>query len=839
MRIVIDMQGAQTESRFRGIGRSALSLTLALVRNAGTHDIWLVLNAAFPDSIFSIRKAFADLLPESRLRVFDIPTPVAEREPANVWRARAGEKIREHFLQQLQPDFVLIPSLFEGYVDDAVSSIGLFAPNIKTAVVLHDLIPLMKPNVYLAQPQQRHYYDGKIQSLKKADLLFSISAHSKQEAVQALGLQEQSIITIASAADGCFRPESYGHETVSALFLRLGISRKVVMYAPGGFDPRKNFVNLFAAYAGLPQNLRDTHQLVIVSKITDGDRQNLQALRKKSGLAEHEVVVTGYVSDAELILLYNRATLFVFPSRHEGFGLPVLEAMSCGTPTIGSDTTSIPEVIGFQEALFDPDSVVSISAKITQALTDDAFRHQLSQHGLQQAAKFSWDSCALKIWAAFEGYPKRQGSDLAAEVSGSFNNVLDAIAHISCPCEYSEADLRQVAKAIAFNTAAGLPRQLLYDISELVQRDAKSGIQRVVRSILLELFAIDFDGLVVRPIYFDGQQYRYAERFSARFLGKPEADIVDGVAEFNQGDTYLAVDLNAHLTPFLHPLHARLQAQGVYVYFVVHDILLLQRPDWWPEGTSAVFAKWLASITEVATGLICVSETVANQVRAWVNANPPPRLMPLPISFFHLGADVENSVPTLGLPDDADTVLSALSQAPSFLSVGTIEPRKGHAQTLAAFELLWSEGVNVNLVIVGKQGWMMESLVSRLKSHKLLNKRLFWLQGISDEYLEKVYGASTCLLAASEGEGFGLPLIEAANQRLPIIARDIPIFREVAGEYAYFFNGLQPEMLADAIHQWLGLYAAEAAPKSDNMPWQKWRQSTRQLLAAMQISERV
>jgi glycosyltransferase involved in cell wall biosynthesis len=213
--------------------------------------------------------------------------------------------------------------------------------------------------------------------------------------------------------------------------------------------------------------------------------------------------------------------------------------------------------------------------------------------------------------------------------------------------------------------------------------------------------------------------------------------------------------------------------------------------------------------------------------------------MPLPISFFHLGADVENSVPTLGLPDDADTVLSALSQAPSFLSVGTIEPRKGHAQTLAAFELLWSEGVNVNLVIVGKQGWMMESLVSRLKSHKLLNKRLFWLQGISDEYLEKVYGASTCLLAASEGEGFGLPLIEAANQRLPIIARDIPIFREVAGEYAYFFNGLQPEMLADAIHQWLGLYAAEAAPKSDNMPWQKWRQSTRQLLAAMQISERV
>ena len=108
--------------------------------------------------------------------------------------------------------------------------------------------------------------------------------------------------------------------------------------------------------------------------------------------------------------------------------------------------------------------------------------------------------------------------------------------------------------------------------------------------------------------------------------------------------------------------------------------------------------------------------------------------------------------------------------------VGTIEPRKEHAQTLAAFEQLWEEGVNANLIIVGQQGWLVDAFGSNVRHHPELSKRLFWLEGISDEYLEKVYKTSTCLIAASEGEGFGLPLIEAAQHKLPIIARDIPVF---------------------------------------------------------------
>ncbi len=160
--------------------------------------------------------------------------------------------------------------------------------------------------------------------------------------------------------------------------------------------------------------------------------------------------------------------------------------------------------------------------------------------------------------------------------------------------------------------------------------------------------------------------------------------------------------------------------------------------------------------------------------------------------------------------------------------VGTIEPRKGHRQALAAMELLWTDKVDANLVIVGKQGWNTDDLAKRIREHPEYNKRLFWLPGISDEMLEQVYRCTSALLAASEGEGFGLPLIEAAQHGLPIIARDIPVFREVAGENAYYFCGDDPLVLANALQSWLSL--GDAVPASTGIRRLTWRESSRQLL---------
>jgi glycosyltransferase involved in cell wall biosynthesis len=167
--------------------------------------------------------------------------------------------------------------------------------------------------------------------------------------------------------------------------------------------------------------------------------------------------------------------------------------------------------------------------------------------------------------------------------------------------------------------------------------------------------------------------------------------------------------------------------------------------------------------------------------------------------------------------------------APSILMVGTLEPRKGHAQALAAFEELWAQGIVANLVIVGKEGWMVEPLVKRLRDHPEAGRRLFWVPGASDTLLLQIYGAAVALLAASEGEGFGLPLIEAAQHGLPIIARDLPVFMEVAGDHACYFNGTSPQALAACLTAWLAMHRDGEAPSSTRLPWLRWNESARQL----------
>jgi glycosyltransferase involved in cell wall biosynthesis len=376
------------------------------------------------------------------------------------------------------------------------------------------------------------------------------------------------------------------------------------------------------------------------------------------------------------------------------------------------------------------------------------------------------------------------------------------------------------------------------DVTELVRFDAKSGIQRVVRSILLALHQDTPPGYELCPIYFDGFRYLHAKSFMAALTQQPkkvQRASFDEVAEFNQDDIYLGLDLNPGLTVKLQETYQHWRALGLQVYFVVYDILLVERPDWAPEEAAVGLKNWLSCISQVSTGLLCISESVANDVRLWLQKNPSTRHQPPKIASFHLGADVENSAPSKGLPPDAAKILKAIHSKTSFLTVGTLEPRKGHLQTLAAFELLWRQQVDVNLVIVGKKGWMVDELAERINNHSELGKRLFWLDGISDEYLENIYKASACLVSASEGEGFGLPLIEAAKQGIPILARDLPVFREVAGDHAFYFQGLSAQDLASAVETWRSLHQNKQAPDSRRIPILTWAQSAQQLVNQLPI----
>jgi glycosyltransferase involved in cell wall biosynthesis len=844
MRIVIDLQGAQCDSRFRGIGRYSLSLALAMARNAGKHDVWLALNSAFPQSILELRQTFDGLLDPAHIRVFNNSGHTAEVEPTNAWRVRTSERMREHFLEQLKPDVIHIPTLFEGYGDDAVTSVGSYTSGHKTAVTIHDLIPLMDQANYLPNPAIRDFYFRKIESLKRTGLLLAISESSRLEAIEHLSWSPEKIINTSEGADAHFKQISLSDERKLQLRTQYGIARKMVMYAPGGFDPRKNFDGLMQAYALLPPQIRAEYQLVLASRLSksphDDSRAKMTACRIQAGLAEDELVLTDFLPDDDLVALYNMADLFVFPSKHEGFGLPPLEAMACGAPTLGANASSLPEVIGWSEALFDPHSPADMAEKMTQALVDDAFRAKLKAHGIEQVKKFSWDASALKAIAAFEGLHARNASK--PHIAFPTGTLIESIAQIQSNPSATEKDLAHTANAIAFNTSLETSRKLLVDVTELVRFDAKSGIQRVVRSILIALHQETPHGYELCPIYFDGFRYLHAKSFMARLTQqskKVQRASFDEVAEFNQDDIYLGLDLNPGLTVKLESTYQHWLALGLQVYFVVYDILLVDRPDWAPEEAAVGLKKWLTAVSQVSTGLLCISEAVANDVRTWLQNNHPKRHRLPSISSFHLGADVESSAPSQGLPHDAAQTLKLLQSKTSFLTVGTLEPRKGQQQTLAAFELLWHQQVDVNLVIVGKKGWMVDDLAHQLNNHAELGKRLFWLDGISDEYLEKIYKASGCLVSASEGEGFGLPLIEAAKQGIPILARDLPVFREVAGNHAFYFTGLSAEDLALAVKDWLSLHLSlnqnKQVPDSTLIPILTWAESAAQLVKKLPL----
>ena len=191
-----------------------------------------------------------------------------------------------------------------------------------------------------------------------------------------------------------------------------------------------------------------------------------------------------------------------------------------------------------------------------------------------------------------------------------------------------------------------------------------------------------------------------------------------------------------------------------------------------------------------------------------------------------LGCDIKATAPSYGLDKASLEILDKIRSKPTFIMVGTLEPRKGHDAAIMAFETLWRKGLDINLVIAGKVGWMVDELYEKIKKHEENGKRLIYLNFVSDELLDEIYKNSSCLIAASRAEGFGLPLVEAAIHKIPIIARELNVFKEVSNGSATFFK--DDDDLASVIERWLGDFKEDKHIKSDLIELVSWRQSTEQ-----------
>ncbi|MDP3560020.1 MAG: glycosyltransferase family 1 protein [Legionellaceae bacterium] len=401
MRIVLDLQGAQGKSRFRGIGRYTLSLALAIAQNRGDHEIIIVLNGLFTETIQPIQAAFHGILSKESFRIWIMPKFVqyCQKIPGT-WGQKRAEQSYEQFIMDLSPDIVHISSLFEHYKSGAITSIGIIAQKTPIIVTFYDLIPFLNMQHYFKlKPKRKQYYLHKIEHLKRATAWLTISRFSVEEAKTVLNLHQKKFFNISAGSS--FRHKKISKEEINKTLQLFDLKKPFLMYS-SSTDKRKNHFRLISAYSELPQFLRNQYQLLLVGNISKKRKAQFMAHIRFCELTDHEVIITGHISDETMAILYQICHLFVFPSLSEGFGLPILEAMCCGAPVIGSNTSSIPEIIGRTDSLFNPHDEKDISQKIMEVLNDETFRQTLIGHSLQQAKLFSWDKSAKVAISACE-----------------------------------------------------------------------------------------------------------------------------------------------------------------------------------------------------------------------------------------------------------------------------------------------------------------------------------------------------------------------------------------------------------------------------------------------------
>ncbi len=279
---------------------------------------------------------------------------------------------------------------------------GPVLPPVPTVVTIHDLIPLLL-HEYRGGPLVRLYTALVARTARNAALTLTDSEASRRDIVTHLGLPDERVRVIYLAVDEQYSPLPTPDD--AAIRARYGVPERYALYL-GGFDVRKNVATVIAAYHRAGSTIGEQCPLVIAGRLPKQDTPfapDPRRLAREQGIDERCVRFTGFVDEADKPALYRGAVAFFFPSHYEGFGLPPLEALACGTPVVGSDVSSMPEIVGNAGVLLPPDDVEGMAGALIQLATDDSFRAELSRRALDQAARFSWKRAAQETLDVYRG----------------------------------------------------------------------------------------------------------------------------------------------------------------------------------------------------------------------------------------------------------------------------------------------------------------------------------------------------------------------------------------------------------------------------------------------------
>lgn len=274
-----------------------------------------------------------------------------------------------------------------------------FPPNAPCPVVttIHDLIPYVLPQTCTRRYLER-FLARMPEICARSALILTVSRHTRRDLCRILGVAETKIVVIPEAPEPCYQPLPFSAANARAAE-SYGLTGPFLLYV-GGFSPRKNLSALLSAYAVVRRDLPDHPPLVLAGGL-DPMGLRLQDRAKDLGLAG-EVLFPGFVPLEDLPYLYRAARLFVYPSLYEGFGLPPLEAMACGTPVIASRESSLPEVVGDAGLLVDPYDPDAMADALLHLASDQEARENLRRKGLRRAKEFSWRRTAVETLLAYE-----------------------------------------------------------------------------------------------------------------------------------------------------------------------------------------------------------------------------------------------------------------------------------------------------------------------------------------------------------------------------------------------------------------------------------------------------
>jgi glycosyltransferase involved in cell wall biosynthesis len=752
MRLLIDLQGAQSESRYRGIGRYTLSIVEGILANRGNHEVILLVNGNLQAGLSYLCTKFFNLGNRVTFCEWQAPGKLAANDPAHSVRRKVAEMMRSAVINSLQPDVVYIPSLFEGFLDDAVVTIDNSNATYYSAVTLYDLIPLLNAKEYLdGNYLFQEFYHKRLSELSHADCLLAISESAALEAQVNLQWDRERVFNVSTACEDYFCQVEMSDSEIREINARFKINKPYILYA-GAADKRKNLDRLIKSFSLLPSEIRQSHQLVLAGRMSSQEIIDLEASRDQYDIDVDSLLIPGYVSDKDLRSLYNMCKVFILPSVHEGFGLPALEAMKCGAAVIGSNTTSIPEIIRTPEALFTPTDDQSLRSTLLKALSDGSFRNHLIESGRQHAKKFSWKQTSMRAIEIFEQLASKPRS-------------------VNYPCDTWE----KICKS-----RLEVQEKLLQDISDFLRQERVNS-----EDYTFEIaHAIEFNQQQVGSAYaaitslpamlkwrLEGP---FDSSYSLAILNRELATALDelghevaihstdGPGDYPPNQEFLQSNPDicrlARHSEMLSQQNADISSRNIYpprVADMASRVNLLHCYGWEESGYPF---SWVQDFNNKLHGLSVMSSYVE---KVLIDNG-------VSVPLANVGIGISHWTKTV-----ADPNFRINAKSYRFLHVSSCFPRKGADLLLQAYGKAFRASDNVSLIIKtfpNPHNEIHTWLNNAKQSCSDYPDVIILEDELDQSQLKGLFQQCQALVAPSRGEGFGLPIAEAMLSGLEVIA---------------------------------------------------------------------